>query len=169
MEERQTGSDTTSLASAALSNEELTLWRKRPVVIEARQLDRQTGPRVAEWCGGQWCDLYGRGDRGEDISCVYVETLEGRMRADLGDWIIKGVKGEFYPCKADIFAATYEPATAEQPAAHITPEPGADCYVGTLMMDSDGIDCIELDEDLPTIPQGTRFHCFPILERGEGE
>jgi len=37
-----------------------------------------------------------------------IVTLEGEMRADLGDWIIKGVKGEFYPCKPDIFEATYE-------------------------------------------------------------
>ena len=39
--------------------------------------------------------------------CI-IETLEGEMRADPFDWIIKGVKGEFYPCKPDIFAATYE-------------------------------------------------------------
>ena len=38
-----------------------------------------------------------------------VKTLEGFMRADYGDWIITGVKGERYPCKPDIFAATYEP------------------------------------------------------------
>ena len=37
-----------------------------------------------------------------------IPTLEGVMRASLGDWIIKGVKGEFYPCKPDIFAATYD-------------------------------------------------------------
>jgi len=41
---------------------------------------------------------------------VYIETLEGRMMATPGDWIIKGVNGEFYPCKPDIFEATYEPA-----------------------------------------------------------
>jgi len=40
----------------------------------------------------------------------YIETLEGRMRAEYDDWIITGVKGERYPCKPDIFAATYEPA-----------------------------------------------------------
>ena len=39
---------------------------------------------------------------------VYIETLEGVMRADPGDWIIQGVKGEVYPCKPDIFTATYE-------------------------------------------------------------
>jgi hypothetical protein len=40
--------------------------------------------------------------------CVFIETLEGTMRGDVGDFIIKGVKGELYPCKPDIFAATYE-------------------------------------------------------------
>lgn len=40
---------------------------------------------------------------------IDLSTLEGTMRANLGDWIIKGVKGEFYPCKPDIFEATYEP------------------------------------------------------------
>lgn len=38
---------------------------------------------------------------------VFIHTLEGSMRADVGDWIIKGIQGEFYPCKADIFEATY--------------------------------------------------------------
>lgn len=41
---------------------------------------------------------------------IEIHTLEGRMTAQIGDWIIKGVKGEFYPCKPDIFAATYDPA-----------------------------------------------------------
>lgn len=41
---------------------------------------------------------------------IVIETLEGDITASLGDWIIKGVKGEFYPCKPDIFDATYEPA-----------------------------------------------------------
>lgn len=39
---------------------------------------------------------------------VYIETLEGVMKADKGDWIIKGVKGELYPCKSDVFEMTYE-------------------------------------------------------------
>jgi hypothetical protein len=42
---------------------------------------------------------------------VEISTLEGRMRADPGDWIITGIKGERYPCKPDIFAATYEPVS----------------------------------------------------------
>lgn len=41
---------------------------------------------------------------------ILIDTMEGTMRTDVGDWIIKGVAGEFYPCKPDIFATTYEPA-----------------------------------------------------------
>lgn len=60
-------------------------YRKKPVVIEAYQTE----------------------------FTVDIETLEGTMRAEPGDWIIKGVKGEYYPCKPDIFALTYEPVEDE--------------------------------------------------------
>jgi len=85
-------------------------FRKKPTVIEAQQLSRGNGPELAAWCGGSWLSLYGRGDRGEDISHVVIPTLEGVMRADLNDWIVKGVVGEFYPVKPDIFAQLHEPA-----------------------------------------------------------
>ena len=76
-------------------------FRKKPVVIEARQYTRNglEAERVAEWCGG----------RQTDDGCV-IHTLEGDHLASYGDWIIMGVKGEFYPYKPDIFAATYDPA-----------------------------------------------------------
>lgn len=83
-------------------------FRKNPVVIEAQQLGETNGEELAQWCGGRYKRLIGRGDRGEDLSNIVIPTLEGDHRADLGDWIIKGVKGEFYPCKPDIFDATYE-------------------------------------------------------------
>ena len=81
-------------------------FRKKPVVIEAVQL-RSPGETINEPVPNWFlCDtrihFYTSG-RAE------IETLEGRMHAEPGDWIIKGVKGEFYPCKPDIFAATYEP------------------------------------------------------------
>ena len=78
-------------------------YRKRPVVVEA-----------IEWTGGNWADfldfVLARGGYAhtEDNQLV-IETLEGNMRADVGDFIIRGVIGEFYPCKPDIFFATYEP------------------------------------------------------------
>ena len=74
-------------------------YRKKPVVVEAVQ-----------WTGNNWGELTdfmhdAYGVEGQKITIV---TLEGTMTADVGDWIIKGVKGEFYPCKPDIFEATYE-------------------------------------------------------------
>ena len=80
-------------------------YRKKPVVIEAEQF-RPDKPlpfnrRYAPCClhtAGYW----------------YIDTLEGQMRICEGDWIIRGVNGEFYPCKPDIFEATYE--EVEEPA-----------------------------------------------------
>ncbi len=46
---------------------------------------------------------------------MQIPTLEGRMRANIGDWIIRGMKGEVYPCKPDIFEATYEPVAEVKP------------------------------------------------------
>ena len=81
-------------------------FRKKPVVIEAMQFDGsiQSADALEEWSkGATRCRL------APDFTvAVYVTTLEGVMAAAPGDWIIKGVKGEFYPCKPDIFAATYE-------------------------------------------------------------
>lgn len=83
-------------------------YRKKPVIIEAMQLTDDTalfqllhwiddnGAKVKEWC---WDD---------DEKYYIIETLEGNMKAEEGDYIIKGVKGEFYPCKPDIFELTYE-------------------------------------------------------------
>jgi hypothetical protein len=88
-------------------------FRKKPVVIEAHQLERNgrhlDAVELAEWCGGH-VTTDTNPDGSEPMHFVYIETLEGRMMATPGDWIIKGVNGEFYPCKPDIFEATYEPA-----------------------------------------------------------
>ena len=86
------------------------MYRKKPVVIEARQLgDGPTSDtNVSEWCGGS-LKLVTSDDRKSLIPSVLIETLEGTMTANVGDWIIKGVNGEFYPCKPDIFEKTYEP------------------------------------------------------------
>ena len=79
-------------------------FRKKPVVIDAVRLTRELPPAdLFAFFGGLDNLVIGRDH-------IIIRTLEGDMRADDGDWIIKGVKGEFYPCKPDIFAATYEPA-----------------------------------------------------------
>lgn len=83
-------------------------YRKKPVEIEAMQLldDVRKLHEIAAWIESNG----GHAEIPFAEPCLFIETLEGRMRADIGDWIIRGVKGEFYPCKPDIFAATYEPA-----------------------------------------------------------
>ena len=78
-------------------------YRKKPVVIEAVQYVTG-GAALIETFMGQQLDLL----LGTDV--LLIPTLESPHEANPGDWIIKGVKGEFYPCKPDIFAMTYEPA-----------------------------------------------------------
>ncbi|WP_042174545.1 hypothetical protein [Streptomyces sp. NBRC 110035] len=81
-------------------------FRKKPVEIQAMHLSEPNTPdSVASWCGGR---VVGDGVTGHRYS-IEIDTLEGTMRADFGDWVIRGVVGEFYPCKPDIFEATYEP------------------------------------------------------------
>lgn len=79
-------------------------YRKKPVVIEAYQFTDENKNQVFNWIT---CNHYQRVDE-HGAPTLVIETLEGDHLAILGDWIIKGVKGEFYPCKPDIFAATYE-------------------------------------------------------------
>jgi hypothetical protein len=76
-------------------------FRKKPVVIEAVQFDGTSE-------SAQSAGLVAQGDTRGIVWGIY--TLEGFMLASPGDWIIAGVKGERYPCKPDIFEATYEPA-----------------------------------------------------------
>jgi hypothetical protein len=88
-------------------------YRKKPVVIEARRVEQMGAPDLAEWCGGRCQFEHLVGDDGEKVDVwtgIVIPTLEGSMLAQPDDWIIRGVAGEFYPCKPDIFAATYEPA-----------------------------------------------------------
>ncbi len=77
-------------------------YRKKPIVIEAFQWTGkpQTYP--------DWIKEARLTQNEGGAVCMEIKTLEGTMLARPGDWIIKGVKGELYPCKPDIFAATYE-------------------------------------------------------------
>lgn len=90
-------------------------FKKKPVVIEAMAFDGTwaSAKEILEWMEpdrpidrsqNRWSDMPGVGGR------LHINTLEGEMTATPGDWIIRGVKGEFYPCKPDIFDATYDPA-----------------------------------------------------------
>ncbi len=81
-------------------------YRKKPVVIDAVQwLGTQESFAEIENMG----DISWYGSRAKGKQCFYIDTLEGRMRVNKGDYVIKGVEGEFYPCRSDIFEATYTP------------------------------------------------------------
>ena len=74
-------------------------YRKKPVVVEAVQWKWHNGPEIEEFMGWPY---------GSAPDILILETREGLMYVSYGDWIIKGVNGEFYPCKPDIFEKTYE-------------------------------------------------------------
>lgn len=88
----------------------MTKYRNKPVVIDAFEFTGEVDP-VIEWkrsfpdYDDHHCPMSPYAGY-----CLSIGTLEGEMIASPGDWIIRGVAGEFYPCKPDIFSATYEPA-----------------------------------------------------------
>lgn len=84
----------------------MTLYRKKPVVIEALQWTGNNATELAVFSKGQPGGRYFEVDETEKV--VRIQTLEGLMTANLNDYIIRGVKGELYPCKPDIFEQTYE-------------------------------------------------------------
>jgi hypothetical protein len=83
------------------------MYRKKPVVIEAVQWDGNL----------ETLNVFPKEDT-EPVKLrngdLYIQTLEGEMKASIGDFIIKGVQGEFYPCKPDIFEKTYEKVAQEE-------------------------------------------------------
>ena len=79
-------------------------YRKKPVVIEAWLFDMESKNQVYN---NITCNHSADFDA-DGNPVIKIQTLEGVMTANLGDYIIKGIKGEFYPCKPDIFDATYE-------------------------------------------------------------
>lgn len=82
-------------------------YRKKPVIIEAIQFEDNSDRiiEIHEFMGG---DTIRINYEDKDNPYLKIETLEGIMKASVGDYIIKGVNGEFYPCKPDIFEKTYE-------------------------------------------------------------
>jgi hypothetical protein len=76
-------------------------YRKKPVVIEAIKYDGGNYMSIEKF-------MYGYNVRITSNNQLLIPTLEGEMKCQEGDWIIRGVKGEFYPCKPDIFDQTYE-------------------------------------------------------------
>jgi len=100
------------LLAGAFGKEQMPKFRKKPVVIEAvkwtgynlREIINFTGrhPSAEKWTWSEYEQVV----RNKGLK---IFTLEGSHLASVGDWIIKGIYGEFYPCKSDIFKKTYEP------------------------------------------------------------
>ena len=95
-------------------------YQKKAVVIDAIQVKANNFDRICDFMGctpeqvlNPMSDIDEFGDSRDPYLGVIIETLEGKMQANIGDMIIKGVKGEFYPCKPDIFKATYDKAPAD--------------------------------------------------------
>ena len=95
-------------------------YQKKAVVIDAIQVKANNFDRICDFMGctpeqvmNPLFDIDEFGDSRDPYLGVIIETLEGKMQANIGDMIIKGVKGEFYPCKPDIFKATYDKAPAD--------------------------------------------------------
>ena len=82
-------------------------YRKKPVVIEAIQLTNESIIEIIKWAT-DYISIKIDTDENDNIIGMIIPTLEGAMKASMNDYIIQGVKGEFYPCKPDIFEQTYE-------------------------------------------------------------
>lgn len=108
----------------------MPFFRKKPVIIEAMLLDADSYMDVSDWIIRNTLGIF------EPMACIegskpwpksgvsidprdgrmIIATLEGGHWCDIGDWIIRGIKGEFYPCKPDVFRATYDgPLPSEPP------------------------------------------------------
>ena len=94
-------------------------FRKLPVVIDAVHVStllEETSWRATTW--PTWAvEAFDSGTLQIGNHSVLIKTLEGDMVANVGDWVIRGVKGELYPCKPDIFIATYEPVPSASSSA----------------------------------------------------
>ncbi len=83
----------------------MKLYKKKPVTIEAVQFDGTNQDKIHEFTDGKAVSIPMSKTL---VPAMEIDTLEGVMRADEGDFIIKGLKGEFYPCKPDIFNLSYD-------------------------------------------------------------
>lgn len=96
-----------------MSDSNVRRYRKKPVEIQAMQLTDSNAGVVTAWVasGGHEAVMRGGPGGGSKGATVTIRTLEGDHLAQVGDYVIRGVAGEFYPCKPDIFAQTYDEVT----------------------------------------------------------
>ncbi len=119
-----------------MNKESEKLYRKRPVVIEAIQFTNNFHEVEKFMNQSLCCNMNGTGEPQE----ILIRTLEGEMTARKNDWIIKGVNGEFYPCKPDIFEKTYESASipSREEAVKVNTEKMYRLVSGTVYPKEDG-------------------------------
>ena len=92
----------------------MTKYIKKPIDVEALQIHGNVS-EIKEFIGENGdAYIYDEAGTSRPRTIVTIQTLEGNMKATDGDYIIKGVKGEFYPCRKDIFEETYELAESEE-------------------------------------------------------
>lgn len=128
--------------------------RKKPVEVEAYQLDEKNVRSVAEWCNAivKYDDLTGE-------PSISIFTLEGTMVGQVGDWIIKGVNGEFYPCKHDIFLKTYDMVDSEQKQSSVTGK----IEVLSVEDNSDGSMIVKFDMSQDMVHAFTKIGLIKVL------
>ena len=107
-------------------------FRKKPVEIEAIQFTKHNKDKLIEFLGLS---------KEDNLEELIISTLEGDLKASYGDYIIKGVKGEFYPCKPDIFKETYEEVEEEETIIESIEEPKIDFkpFDKVLVRDGDAL------------------------------
>lgn len=84
-------------------------YKSKPVVIEAMKLTRKYADVCVAFIGIMNIESYNLGEFKEDPCYIQIKTLEGIIKANEGDWIIRDTEGEFYPCKDVVFKKKYEP------------------------------------------------------------
>ncbi len=95
----------------------MSKYRKRPVTVEAKQWDgtEASADEIADWVNASdepsLILVVDRRAKDGPLISMSIITLEGNMEVSPGDWVIRGVEGEFYPCKPGIFDKTYEEVT----------------------------------------------------------
>lgn len=79
-------------------------FRKKPIIIEAFCFTEMNIEQIAVWCNGQVKGLR----LPKELWCIDIQTLEGEIRVQMGDWIIKNIEGKFFICGPSVFEMTYE-------------------------------------------------------------
>jgi len=132
----------------------MPMYRKKPVVIEAFQMTRERRVDNSDWPswlheawneeigspGALWPRDYPNSDGTDHL---VVGTLEGSLIVDFDDWIIRGIKGELYPCKPDIFAATYERVEVYGDPLYMTASEAMGNGASSGLIDTSGIEKID--------------------------